>query len=86
MAEWLAAAGCTHRWVSEPDGPARSMVVTLPGDGGPMVALLGHTDTVFPVGTAAMRPFRRDGDRCYGPGVADMNSTCLTRFSHSSKR
>ena len=50
VAEWLAPAGCTSRWVREPDGPARSMVVTLPGDGGPMVALLGHTDTVFPVG------------------------------------
>ena len=77
VAAWLAPAGCTSRWVAEPDGPARSMVVTLPGDGGPMVALLGHTDTVFPVGTAAQRPFRRDGDRCFGPGVADMKGGVL---------
>src|SRR5262249_15967118 len=34
--------------------------------------LLGHHDTVFPEGTAAARPFRIDGSRCYGPGVADM--------------
>jgi glutamate carboxypeptidase len=27
---------------------------------------------VFGDGTAAARPFRRDGDRCFGPGVADM--------------
>jgi glutamate carboxypeptidase len=72
VAEWLAPSGCTSRWVPEPDGPARSMVVTLTGRGGPMVALLGYTDTVFPVGTAAARPFRREGERCFGPGVADM--------------
>jgi glutamate carboxypeptidase len=77
VAEWLAPAGCTSRWVPEPDGPARSMVVTLPGGGGPMVALLGHTDTVFAVGTAAQRPFRREGDRCFGPGVADMKGGVL---------
>jgi len=77
VAEWLAPAGCTSRWVREPDGPARSMVVTLPGDGGRMVALLGHTDTVFPLGEAARRPFRREGDRCFGPGVADMKGGVL---------
>jgi glutamate carboxypeptidase len=77
VAEWLAPAGCTARWVSEPDGPARSMVVTLAGEGGPMIALLGHTDTVFPIGTAAARPFRRAGDRCFGPGVADMKGGVL---------
>src|SRR3954451_13300070 len=71
------AAGCASRWVTEPDGPARSMVVSLPGDGGPMVALLGHTDTVFPVGTAVLRPFLRAGDRCFGPGVADMKGGVL---------
>ena len=37
-----------------------------------VVALLGHTDTVFPAGTVAARPFRREGMRCFGPGVADM--------------
>ena len=37
-----------------------------------MIALLGHTDTVFPLGTVAERPFRREGMRCFGPGVADM--------------
>ena len=72
VAAWLEPLGCATEWVDEPDGPARSMVVTLPGEGGPAVSLLGHTDTVFPAGTVAERPFRRDGDRCLGPGVADM--------------
>ncbi len=44
----------------------------LRGEGRGRVALLCHHDTVFPLGTAAMRPFRRDAERCYGPGVADM--------------
>ena len=61
-----------EQWVDEPDNPARSLVVTLPGDGGPAVALLGHPDTVFPAGTTARWSFRRDGDLCTGPGVADM--------------
>jgi glutamate carboxypeptidase len=42
------------------------------GNGSARVALVCHHDTVFPAGTAAARPFRRDDSRCYGPGVADM--------------
>ena len=38
------------------------------------VLLLGHMDTVFPVGTAEQRPFRIVGDLAYGPGVADMKA------------
>ncbi len=41
---------------------------------GPPVMLLGHRDTVFPAGEAARRPFRIEGDRAYGPGVADMKA------------
>jgi glutamate carboxypeptidase len=72
LAAWLEPAGCAAEWVPEPELPARSMIIRLPGNGDRPVALLGHTDTVFPLGTAALRPFTRRGDRCYGPGVADM--------------
>jgi glutamate carboxypeptidase len=72
LADWLAPLGARAAWVPEPDYPARSLVVTMPGAGTGTVALIGHADTVFPPGTVAARPFRRDGDRCYGPGVADM--------------
>lgn len=36
------------------------------------IMLLGHCDTVFPKGEAARRPFTIEGERAYGPGVADM--------------
>jgi glutamate carboxypeptidase len=42
------------------------------GGGVPQVLLLGHHDTVFPLGTLAERPFRVDDGRATGPGVFDM--------------
>ena len=72
LAEWLAPLGASAEWIDEPDYPARSISIALPGEGEGVVALLGHGDTVFPLGTVAERPFRREGMRCFGPGVADM--------------
>ena len=42
--------------------------------------LIGHIDTVFPRGTAEKRPFRIEGRRAFGPGVADMKSGVLLAF------
>ena len=44
------------------------------GGGNRPILLMGHRDTVFPKGEPTRRPFRIDGDRAYGPGVADMKS------------
>ncbi len=41
------------------------------------VMLIGHMDTVFPVGTAAARPMTTDVEKAYGPGVSDMKSGLL---------
>ena len=38
------------------------------------IVLMGHRDTVFPKGEVAKRPFRIEGRRAYGPGVADMKA------------
>lgn len=42
--------------------------------GGGQVLLLGHFDTVWPVGQTERMPVRRDGNRLYGPGVFDMKA------------
>jgi glutamate carboxypeptidase len=42
------------------------------GGGDPRVLLLGHHDTVFPLGTLARRPFAVADGRATGPGVFDM--------------
>jgi glutamate carboxypeptidase len=52
----------------------------LAGDGGPRVLLVGHTDTVFPEGTASERPFRVADGKAFGPGVSDMKSGLLAGF------
>lgn len=38
----------------------------------PGILILGHMDTVHPVGTLDLLPFRREGEICYGPGIMDM--------------
>jgi glutamate carboxypeptidase len=38
------------------------------------ILLMGHRDTVFPKGEPERRPFRMEGGRAYGPGVADMKA------------
>lgn len=40
------------------------------------VLLVGHTDTVHPLGSLAERPWREEGNRIYGPGIFDMKANC----------
>ena len=56
--------------VESPAGPH----VHWRGGGSPRVLLLGHHDTVFPLGTLAARPFDVSGGRATGPGVFDMKA------------
>ncbi len=44
------------------------------------VLLLGHFDTVYPLGTLATMPCRAEGDRLHGPGVLDMKSGIALMF------
>lgn len=56
--------------VATPAGP----IVHWSGGGEPRVLVLGHHDTVFPIGTLARRPFTVAGGRATGPGVFDMKA------------
>ena len=48
----------------------------------PGVLLLGHMDTVHPVGTlAGPLPMRVEGDRAYGPGIYDMKGGDAIAFA-----
>jgi glutamate carboxypeptidase len=55
-------------------GPAGPHVHWRGGGGGgaPGVLVVGHHDTVFPLGTLAARPFMVSDGRATGPGVFDM--------------
>jgi glutamate carboxypeptidase len=44
---------------------------TRSGSGSKKVLLIAHMDTVYPKGAGAKQPFRIDGDRAYGLGIAD---------------
>jgi glutamate carboxypeptidase len=55
------------------EGPAGPHVHWT-GGGEPKVLLLGHHDTVFPLGTVAARPFAVTDGRATGPGVFDMKA------------
>jgi glutamate carboxypeptidase len=53
-------------------------VARLHGGGTGHVLLMGHTDTVYPLGTAEERPFTLDGTHARGPGSADMKAGDLS--------
>jgi glutamate carboxypeptidase len=40
--------------------------------GEPGILIAGHLDTVHPTGTIEKLKWRRDGNKCYGPGIFDM--------------
>jgi glutamate carboxypeptidase len=56
-------------------GPHLLCEFDLPGEGkdGQILAL-GHTDTVYPVGTLASMPFQEKDGRLWGPGIFDMKA------------
>ena len=58
------------------DGFGDCLKATVGASGGSNkpIVLMGHRDTVFPKGEAGRRPFRIEGGRAYGPGVADMKA------------
>jgi glutamate carboxypeptidase len=47
----------------------------------PRVLLIGHLDTVWPIGTLARLPWRVAESRMYGPGVFDMKAGVVTAIA-----
>jgi glutamate carboxypeptidase len=48
-----------------------NIVASLTGKGSRRILMMAHMDTVYPVGTLAKSPFRTEGNRAFGPGIAD---------------
>jgi glutamate carboxypeptidase len=55
-----------------------SLVATVRGNGRLRVMLVAHLDTVYPVGIAAQRPLRIEGDTLLAPGSCDNKSGLLS--------
>jgi glutamate carboxypeptidase len=68
----LQALGGRTRFFEQPNAGNHLRAEFGSGDG--QVLLLGHFDTVWPVGQLAAMPLERHGDQLRGPGVLDMKA------------
>lgn len=64
-------AGAVVELVAGQDGFGPHLLARA-GEGMDQVLVIGHVDTVWPMGTLAHMPYRRDGERIAGPGIYDM--------------
>ncbi|QXG45787.1 M20/M25/M40 family metallo-hydrolase [Pseudomonas viridiflava] len=71
LVERLKALGAEVSTTPATPSAGDNIVGTIKGSGTRSFLLMVHYDTVFGPGTAAKRPFKQDGVRAYGPGVAD---------------
>lgn len=67
----LNALGATTERVKTSDSDRVMVKGVLKGKGKLKVMLIAHMDTVYSEGILASQPFKRDGNRLYGPGIAD---------------
>jgi len=76
LAEWIAERLRAHGVQAEtrPCPPRGHAVLASVGTGRGGTLLLGHLDTVWPVGSWGAHPFRLEGDCARGPGVFDMKA------------
>lgn len=70
----FATAGAQIDHIAGRGGFGPCVRARFPGAGParPGILVLGHFDTVHPVGTIETLYWRQEGDRCYGPGIYDM--------------
>jgi glutamate carboxypeptidase len=66
----LPAEFTTERVPCSTEGSAPDFIARIGGTGSRRILLLGHIDTV--IAHRAHVPLRREGERLYGPGTADM--------------
>jgi len=69
--EMVPPAANMPRFLTTPPTVGDTVVARFRGRGTKRLLLLAHMDTVYQRGMLAQQPFRVDGDRAYGLGVAD---------------
>jgi glutamate carboxypeptidase len=69
--ELVAPGADVYKMEDTPEQIGKAVRATFTGTGTRSILLLAHMDTVYPRGTLAKQPFRIDGDRAYGLGIAD---------------
>ena len=67
----FVAPGTDVRFDDTPAQIGRMVMARFTGTGTRRILLLAHMDTVYEKGMGAKQPFRIDGDRAYGLGIAD---------------
>jgi len=79
VAQSCGAAGLSVERVPGTDGSCDTILARGgPNTGERGLLVLAHLDTVHPIGTLQTSlPWRRDGDRLYGPGIYDMKASAL---------
>lgn len=80
MADWYAQQFTRlvgGRVTRVPHPVAGDRLLCEAGDGDMQILLVGHYDTVWPLGEAGRRPFRIEDGNAYGPGVYDMKAGLL---------
>ena len=60
-----------YRMEDTPEKIGKMVKATFTGTGSKKIMLIAHMDTVYQVGMGAKQPFRIDGDKAYGLGIAD---------------
>ncbi|QEN88178.1 M20/M25/M40 family metallo-hydrolase [Labrys sp. KNU-23] len=60
-----------YRMQDTPEKLGRVVLARFTGTGTRKIALIAHMDTVYLKGMLAQQPFRIDGDKAYGLGIAD---------------
>ena len=71
LAQRLRNLGAAVEVLPAPPAAGKMLHGTFQGTGGKKIMLMVHFDTVFDKGEAARRPFKVDGNKAFGPGVAD---------------
>ena len=69
--EFVPSAADMPRFENTPAKIADSVVARFRGRGTARILLLAHMDTVYERGMLAKQPFRIDGDKAFGLGIAD---------------